>query len=190
MKLKNNNTFIFLRHGQTLKDPRVTAVEWGLTDEAKSSLNNLIEDPIFEKIDHLYSSTESKAKKTAEPFAKKFSLKVEVLDGLDEVHRGEVYLSDDEFKRLKQEKLEDRDSNLDRGETSNEALSRFINAISEIDSKHHSESILVVSHGTVLALFFSHIKNDFSNIFDYWENMEFCAIGIIKGGEIVKDISS
>jgi len=77
------------------------------------------------------------------------------------VYRRETYLSDEEFKKLKQTKLEDRDSSPDGGESSNEALRRFITGLDEIDQKYENETILISSHGTTLALYFCHLQNDF-----------------------------
>lgn len=187
--MKSNNTYIFLRHGETVKDPNTPAINWGLTDETQEALNKLAAESAFDTIEVIYSSNEHKAIKSAEPFAKKLGISIQQQDGLEEVHRGEAYLSDEEFKALKQTKLEDRDSNPDGGESSNTALKRFIAAMEEIDRNHENETILISSHGTILALYFCHVAGDFTNIFDYWGNIPFCGVGIIRGGEVIQHIS-
>ena len=188
--MKSNNTYIFLRHGETVKDPNIPAINWVLTDETQEALNKLADETTFDNIEVIYSSNEHKAIKSAEPFAKKLGLSIQQQEGLEEVHRGEAYLSDEEFKALKQTKLEDRDSNPDEGESSNTALNRFIAAMEEIDRNHEDKTILVSSHGTILALYFCHVAGDFSNIFEYWSNIPFCGVGIIKGGEVIQHISN
>lgn len=185
----NGNTFYFLRHGETIKDPDVPAVEWTLTEETEQALEKIASEDWVQNINHIYASTEHKAQKSAAPFSEKLNLEVKIQDGLEEVHRGSAYLTDEEFKALKREKLEQRDSNKDEGESSNEALQRFISAIEAINEGHKDSNLLIVSHGTVLSLYFSHLKDDFEQIFDYWQNMDFCAVGSVKDGQVTKDIS-
>jgi broad specificity phosphatase PhoE len=181
------NTFIFLRHGETIKDPAVPPIDWVLTEETQNSLTNLAAKSEFGDITHIYSSYEDKAQKSAGPFASKLGLNMEVAEGLEEVHRGDIYLSDEEFAQLKREKLEHRDSARDGGESSNEALLRFKQAISVIDAKHTNAKILISSHGTILALYFSELKQDYDHIYDYWKTLPFCGIGIVKNGLVLKD---
>src|SRR5690606_11087343 len=142
-----------------------------------------------QSINNIYASSEHKAQKSAAPFSKKLNLEVQIKDGLEEVHRGSAYLTDEEFRALKREKLEQRDSNKDEGVSSNQALERFIDAVEATNEAHKDSNILIVSHGTVLSLYFRHLKGDFNQIFDYWKNMEFCAVGIVKDGKVIKDIS-
>jgi broad specificity phosphatase PhoE len=183
------NTFIFLRHGETVKDPLLPAVEWKLTEDTVKAIADLAAEIEFSDITSIYSSHEHKAQKSAEPFAQQLSIPITVWDGLEEVHRGEAYLTDEEFSLLKREKLEQRDSARDGGETSNQALERFKKAIVEIDNRHNNQKILISSHGTILALYFADLKQDYSEIFNYWKNLPFCATGTVVNSKIVKDIS-
>lgn len=185
----NLNTLYFLRHGETVKDPGVPAIEWKLTPGTSDILDIMAGEERFKNITAIYTSSEHKAQKTAEPFCLHLGLDVIIKDGLEEVRRGGAFLTDEEFQRSKREKLELRDSDLDGGETANQALERFITAVTEINSKHQNAEVLIVSHSTVLSLFFSYLKNDFDNIFNYWQNMEFCALGIVKDGVVLEDIS-
>jgi broad specificity phosphatase PhoE len=184
------NTFVFLRHGETTKDPTRPSIDWTLTEETQKSLTDLAAKSEFCDITHIYSSYEDKAQKSAAPFARKLRLKVEVADGLEEVHRGDTYLSDEEFAQLKREKLEQRDSAPDGAETSNEALARFRQVISAIDAKHTNAKILISSHGTILALYFSELKQNYDDIYSYWNALPFCGIGIVKNGTVLKDFNT
>jgi 2,3-bisphosphoglycerate-dependent phosphoglycerate mutase len=183
------NTFYFLRHGETVKDPSLPATEWNLTSETIRDLNNLAETGIFSQVTAIYSSHEIKSIRSAEPIAIKQNLKSIVIDGIEEVHRGEKFLTDREFQLLKREKLENRESNQDGGESSNMALGRFIATLNLIDSNHQNEHILIVSHGTILALYFSYLKDDFSDIYNYWNSIPFCAVGIVSDGSLEKDLT-
>jgi broad specificity phosphatase PhoE len=185
-----NNTFYFLRHGETIKDRDIPSTQWSISDEAKSELRKLAKQEKFKDLTHIYSSTELKAQESARPFSEVTGLDILEADGLEEMHRGDKYLSDQEFKELKKNKLENRDTNPDCGETSNEALLRFKNAINKINTNHNNSNILIASHGTVLTLYFSDLKDDFENIFNYWKNLSFGAVGVVKNFEIVEDISN
>jgi hypothetical protein len=59
-----------------------------------------------------------------------------------------------------------------------------------INTNHNNSNILIASHGTVLTLYFSDLKDDFENIFNYWKNLSFGAVGVVKNFEIVEDISN
>ncbi len=130
--MTQNNTFYFLRHGETIKDPLKPALEWSLTTDTLAELEQLSGSTVFADVTAVYTSREDKAIKTALPFAAALNIVPQVFQGLEEVTRGNKFLTDDEFERLKREKLERRDSSADGGETADEALKRFIEAIEQI----------------------------------------------------------
>lgn len=37
---------------------------------------------------------------------------------------------------------------------------------------------------------FLYLKGNFENIFSYWKNLSFEALGVVKNSEIIKDISN
>jgi len=76
MKSDKNNTYIFLRHGETTKDLNVPVVNWVLTDNTQESLNTLASKSTFNNVGAIYSSCEHKAVKSAEPFAKELGLSI------------------------------------------------------------------------------------------------------------------
>ena len=183
------NTFIFLRHAKTVPDLDKHATKWSIDEKSHVELEKLSKETIFKKVELIYSSKEQKAIQTAKPFSETLNIEIQILQGLEELQRGASYLSKEDFEKLKRTKLEERDSSLDGGETANECLERFASTIKKIDSLHENKHILIVSHGTVLSLYFSHLKNDFSNIFEYWKNMPFCSVGIVEDSKILRDIS-
>ena len=181
------NTFYFLRHGETIKDPSRPAIEWQLTTETEFILTKLAENPQFVKITQIYTSSEDKAIRTALPFTEKLKIPSVVVPGLEEVHRGTTFLTDDEFIKLKRLKFEDMEANPDGGESSYAALSRFTQAIEHINTSHKNEHILVISHGTVLALYFAHLKKDYAKLFEYWSMIPFCGVAVVNNKSVIKD---
>jgi len=186
----NTNTFYFLRHGKTVQDSNIPATDWVLTEDTSKTISNVVKNERYQKISKIYTSTEHKAQKSAEPFALQLSLSIKVFEGLEEVHRGNEYLSDDEFMTHKKKQLENHDYKNSEGESANEALTRFVNAIKIIDKQHTNSQILIVSHGTILALYFCFLNNDFNNVFSYWRNMNFGATGTVKENLVFDEISN
>ena len=181
------NTFYFLRHGETVKDPERPSTEWQLTQETELELRKLATDPLYSKIKIIYTSHEDKAIRTAVHFFEKLKICPVISTGLEEVHRGNTFLTDEDFKKLKRLKLEDLDSNPDGGESARTALTRFVQTIKHIDESHRNEHILIVSHGTILALYFAYLKNDYAELYLYWSKIPFCGVGITNNHSVIKD---
>jgi broad specificity phosphatase PhoE len=186
-----NNTFIFLRHAKTIKDPALPVVDWDLEVASKEKIKDLLKDSLLKKIDLIYTSTEDKAIKTAAPFIDKFKLKRNSSSGLNEIGRGKGgMLSDVEFKELKLKMFKDVLYAPVGWESSNRALSRFKSTVEEIDDYYEGKNILIVSHGTVLTLYFSDLLGKMENSMKRWEEIEFCAFGMVKNNKVIKDIVS
>lgn len=181
------NTFYFLRHGETTKEPGRPATEWQLTPATELELTKLAADPLYSKITKIYTSHEDKAIRTALPFSEKLKITPVIRTGLEEVHRGNKFLTDEDFKKLKRLKLEDLDSNPDSGESSRTALTRFLQTINLINESHQNEHLLIVSHGTVLALYFAYLKNDYASLYLYWSKIPFCGVGVTYNNSVIKD---
>jgi broad specificity phosphatase PhoE len=186
---------IFVRHEETQKDPNLPASSWGLSKNGFDNAQKLADNDLLLDANIIYTSSEIKTFQTIKPLAEKLNLKITQLSDLDEVRRGDKFLTNEEFEKEKFRQLEDLDYQAFGGETSREALTRFEKAIERIENENsfHGNSakqIIVVSHGTILNLYFSQIQNDFSNIKKRWLNTKFGAIGILKDGIVIKDITN
>ena len=73
-------------------------------------------------------------------------------------------------------------------ETIDSAMKRFNQGVEELSSKYHSKKLLVVSHGIVLTMYFASLLNCMDEAFDRWKKLRFCSYGIVKNGEVIKDI--
>lgn len=182
------NTYYFLRHADTKKDSNLHATLWSLSELGVAQSVGIVESGLFDEIDLIVTSNELKAQQTAGPLATKLGLIIVINSDFREVERGEKFLTQEEFEKLKKAKLEDLDCDFDGGETGRRALKRFEYGIKDLENNYHGKKILIVSHGTILSLYFAKVKNDFSGIFDRWQSLKFCALGVIKDNEVVKDI--
>lgn len=188
--MKNN--FFFLRHGEPLIDSQVPVYEWILTEFGQKQCNNLVERDAFNKIDIIYTSKEKKAYLTARPFVVKLKKSIIKKYELNELKLGNYnFKAKDKFIEYRHKCFLDLDYSEERGETCREALNRFQNIIDKIDLKYQEKSILIVSHGTVLTLYFANLMKILENgelVFNYWKHLKFCSWGLVKNKKIIKNL--
>ena len=182
------NTYIFLRHAETEKDPSRPAVEWDLTQDALEKLQSHIKDCVFKKVGVVITSTENKAIATAKPICELLNLPSKEIANFDEVKRGTSYLSAEEFLAQKEKQLTRLDEVFDDAESARAALERFKQGIEILDRKYENQTILIVTHGTVLSLYFAEILGKLDEVFARWNALIFCALGIIKDRKVIQDI--
>ncbi len=184
-----NNTFYMLRHGETQFTREKTAHEWSLSPNGISKVREVAETGCFDDIDIIVSSMEEKALQTAMLIANRVQKEISVNFDLGEHdRRNSGFLEQSEFNETIQFAFNNMDQSKRRWETTKDALERFTKAITEIDSKHEDKNILVVSHGTVLSLYFANQMGVMEEVYDRWKNIDYCNWGIVQGRQIMKDI--
>lgn len=190
-KMTKATKIIFLRHADTEKDPNANASLWGLSEKGKAQALLLLDNQDITEIDLIYVSQEQKTYLTVEPVV--LNLKKEVLESsnFNEVKRGDKFLSKEEFEEEKKKQLTDLSYHAFNGESCEEALERFKEGVLNITKNNEGETILVVTHGTVLNLYFGSLLNvNIEKLNERWKNTDFCAYGIVVDGEVIKDIVS
>lgn len=184
----SNNILYFLRHAETEKNPNIPAIKWSLSTLGMGQAKKTAESGFFKDLDVVISSGEEKAFQTAKPVAESLGKEIIRMTEFNEVKRGDKFLTKEEFEKLKHEKLEDLDCKKDGGESGHEALTRFESGIDKINKLYSGKNILIVSHGTILALYFAKITNDFANIYKRWQATGFCSWGKIRNNIVERDI--
>ena len=186
------NKYIFLRHAETVRTPEVASVDWPLTTDGLEKINEYIANGEFiradNKVTKIYASTEDKAIATVKPIAESLNLPIETLENFIELKREKKFLTDEEFADQKKRELINREQIENGVESANVALDRFVEGINLLEEKYFGEKILICSHGTILTLYFCHLLNDFSTIYERFSKVNFCAIGEVENGKIIKDI--
>ncbi len=184
-----NNTLIFIRHAETKKDWNTIITDWDLTDSGKQEAEKLADNRELQDADIIISSIENKAFLTIRPLAQKLGKEIIQVNDLRELERGGGEgIPTEKYKQMKKALFEDFDHNDFGWETPNHALSRFKKAVSDIDKKYNNNKIIIATHGTVLALYFASLLGKLDDIMSRWKSLGFCQIGIVKNGEVVKDI--
>jgi alpha-ribazole phosphatase/probable phosphoglycerate mutase len=113
---------------------------------------------------------------------------LELNENIVEVKREKKFLTDEEFTDQKMRELTNLEVIENGAESAKMALERFLNAISEIEEKHENENILIVSHGTILSLYFAYLQNEMQNVYERWKNIKFCAIGKVMNWKVTQDV--
>lgn len=179
---------IFLRHADTQKDPNLNAALWGLSEEGKKQAEEVANLPIMDEVDIIYVSEEKKTALTVEPLSKKLDKEAIPLVFFDEVKRGDKFLTKEEFEAEKVKQLNDLDYQAFGGESSKEALARFQQGVGQVSKENAGKTILVVTHGTVLNIYFADLLNAYDKLPERWQKTAFCAYGVVEDGKVVKDI--
>ena len=179
---------IFLRHADTQKDPNLNAALWGLSEEGKKQAEEVVNLPIINEVDVIYVSKEKKTALTVEPLVKKLGKEVISLAFFDEVKRGDKFLTKEEFEAEKVKQLKDLDYHAFGGESCKEALARFKRGVEQVSKEDTGKTILIVTHGTVLNIYFADLLNAYDKLPERWQKTAFCAYGVVESDVVTKDI--
>ena len=183
---KNSNLYI-VRHGQT---------EWNVLEKFQGQLNSPLTENGIKKVektaeklqnikfDAVYTSELERTVKTAEIILEKNNfekkkkveekLKLKKLSELNEIYFGKWQGMD--FKEIFEKYPKEAHNyfydvknycakNIG-GEELNDGLKRFLSGLKKITDNYDSGNILIVTHGTVLELFFNYIDNKEANDLD------------------------
>jgi broad specificity phosphatase PhoE len=150
---------ILVKHSLPEIIERRPAREWKLSDEGQIRAQRLAECLRPFRPEVIVSSTEPKARETAEIIASRYGLELRIADGLHEHDRSKTtYLSKDKFQAAIREFFEKPHTLVFGRETADEAYLRFYQAVSSILNEYANKAIVIVSHGTVISLLVSRLS--------------------------------
>lgn len=145
---------ILVKHSTPAINASVPAREWTLSAEGQARARRLAGLLSQHQPEVIVSSVEPKAQETAEILANTFGLTYQVVADLHEHNRSNVpYYSNEEFQELIRTLFESPDVLVFGQETARQALTRFSTAVNAVLSAHPQKTTVIVTHGTVLALF-------------------------------------
>lgn len=153
-----SSLLILARHSLPEIEKDRPAHEWKLSDEGRSRAERLADDLARYRPAGLFSSPEPKALETAQILSKRLDVPVSVVDGLHEHVRSQVpFLSRMEFETAVREFFERPDAPVFGSETADAAHERFSKSVLSILAGNEDGTAMIVSHGTVMALFVSRL---------------------------------
>jgi broad specificity phosphatase PhoE len=171
---------VLVKHALPVPDPSVAASEWRLGADGETqaaALAATLEDfePYF-----LCTSTETKARQTADIIASASGATVITDDRLREIHRPVLpWMGADEHQRFNRRLFEQLDSRVVGDESARDACSRFDAAVVAHCGDAGTRDVVVVSHGTVIALFVAHHNRDL-DAFTLWRELECSAFVVLS----------
>jgi broad specificity phosphatase PhoE len=145
---------ILIKHAAPEVIPEVSSEQWHLSARGRESCTALAERLGVHAPSVIVSSDELKARQTAERLAKQLGLRYETAAGLHEHdRRGVPHLRSGEFISYIELMLRKQNECVLGNESADEALRRFGEAVEQVLVKYPDDTVAVVSHGTVIALF-------------------------------------
>jgi broad specificity phosphatase PhoE len=155
---------VFIRHSKTLIEPEKPVVLWGLSDEGIVKVKLLSEEKIIKDVEILYASLQTKAIETAIYLAKPNSIPIRTNSDFTEITSfTNKFISKEEgYQQSLDEFYHDAVDRIADGETHQEALKRYMNAIETVvsdETNNGVKTIGIVSHGHILSYFTSQYTN-------------------------------
>ena len=157
---------LLVRHSVPEVDPAQSAEAWPLSEEGRRRCGPLAVRLAVHEPTAIVSSTEPKARETAELVGTELGLEVREDAALRETARRTVsWLKPEEFRRAVRTLFEHPDEVVFGEESASGALARFSAAVDEL-----SEETVVVSHGTVISLYAA--SRTGRDAFEFWSALE------------------
>lgn len=159
-----------IRHAKPKQDPSLPAAEWQLSEDAYEALDALGHKLKTKDINCIVTSSEPKAKATAEYLAAQLTIACYEQAGLEEHYRRSTpFMSQERWLETINNFFQKPDECILGEETANEAKWRFSRAVA-LASSNYGESIAIVSHGTVISLFVAEHKK--LDAWQLWQSLK------------------
>lgn len=185
-----NNTFYFLRHGQTKRDENKPISKWVLSELGEEQARNLTHEDIFKDIDLIFSSTEEKAYQTAKFIADELGKEITQIEEISELNRDKGgFMEPEKYEESVKYCLEHLDESINNWEIANHALERFFRKIEELDKQYKNKRILIIGHAFTINLYFAKLLNLLDKAYERFNTNNYADWGVIKNREVIKDIA-
>jgi broad specificity phosphatase PhoE len=150
----------FLTHPNVTLDPAIPITDWPLSDRGSDRLRGALGGPCFDRVVSIHSSTERKARDTAEIVAAHLGLEYEPHPDLGENDRSSTgYLPSEEFERTADRFFAEPEHSVRGWARAKEEQTRIVGAVRRIARDAARDgSTLIVAHGAVGALLMAHLR--------------------------------
>jgi broad specificity phosphatase PhoE len=162
---------IFVRHSLPSFQSGVHASLWELSDEGLRRASLLPQHLIPFAPSRIISSQETKAQQTAQVIAAALHLHLQVGSGLQEHERPQAAgdTSQEQFETLVAAFFTHPGQLVFGSETADHTFARFSNSIDQLIGAYPQETLVIVSHGTVISLYISRKCN--LDGFELWKKL-------------------
>jgi broad specificity phosphatase PhoE len=159
---------VFLRHFRTRIERDKPASEWTLDETGIKEMREMIEGGRFEGFDRIISSTEMKARITAEAISERHGTPIELSDDIVEVNRDYGFIEGN-YRRVVERYLSEADGFDHPWEEMSHVRARALRFVERL--KAETGNILVVSHGMFLSILQSRYFGQPPA--DFWKSLAF-----------------
>jgi len=147
---------ILIKHSLPEIVEEVPAREWELSEKGRVRAELLADRLRQYQPEVIISSTEIKARQTAEIIGVSLGITPHAIEGLHEHDRSHSpFYSREKFQALVREFFDKPDMLVFGDETANQALVRFRDSMDAIMESYADKKLVIVGHGTVISLFVS-----------------------------------
>jgi broad specificity phosphatase PhoE len=175
---------ILVRHSNSKLDPELPPDQWRLTKEGRMRCIPLSSELAKHEPEIIITSVEPKARETGEITAKVLGLPCLTAENLHEHKREQAgFLRQEKFLELLANLYAYPDTLIFGLETAREALNRFTQAVDAVMANHQINNIAIVSHGTVMSLFYGEITGNDPNHF--WRQLGLPGFYTVSWPELV-----
>lgn len=162
---------ILVKHSLPDIVPGIPASRWALSDEGRRRCGLLASRLDAWRPAVLVSSAEPKALETARLLAEAWNLPLATRDGFEEQHRETApFLAANVFRESIRAFFEKPAELVFGEETADEAYARFAAAMDTLLDEHPGDSVMVVTHGTVIALYVA--RRTGVDAFELWQRLD------------------
>jgi len=170
---------ILIRHPQTQPDPADPASSWRLSPAGEAQVRALVAAPLWDGITAIYTSQEYKAAAVGEAISAAHGIPHQRVSDLGEARR-DAWLGPDAFQVAQRAFFARPDAPpVPEWESAAATQTRFVRAMDGVLASHPAgESLAVVSHATVLALYLAHLCGRAPDI-DDWRAIGFAAAMLV-----------
>lgn len=173
---------LLVRHAQSRLTPGLAPAFWPLTDAGRESCKPLAIQVAAWQPESVFTSAEAKAIETGDIIAGHLQIPVHRRPGLNE-HKRPAFdqpLPQAEFFQQVERLFDHPDELVFGEETANEALDRYAAAIEAVMAET-SGNVIVVSHGTVMALFMGRLQPGL-DVRAFWRNLVMPDLVVVDWG--------
>ncbi len=173
----NPTSLVLVKHALPVLDATKPAKEWQLGVEGERQSRRLAGRLRTFAPLHLVASPEPKASRTAELVGAELGVRASSIDGLREFDRPVLpFLSKADHERANAQIFVDMNRRVLGTESGREALDRFTAAIDAAIGQTREQSLVAITHGTVISLFAA--AHNSIDPFAMWKQLE-CASFVV-----------
>jgi broad specificity phosphatase PhoE len=163
---------ILIRHSNSKMDQNLPPHNWGLTDEGRARCILLAAQLAIHNPGIIITSDEPKAVETGEIVAHELGVPFNSAVNIHEHRRkGGVILSQEDFFDKIRELFEVPEHIVFGLESAQQASDRFSKAIQSIMTNYHDRNVGIVTHGTVMSLYYGTLTDE--DPYQFW-----CRLGL------------